>query len=89
MAEQRAHGGAAERSDRLQLRPPAVDQVLLHVLGVRERRVEENQQVVWQDAAAHIAPVRAAVTADAFVESAGRVKFHLKFIIRLVSRIDS
>lgn len=69
MAEQRAHGRAAQRAETLQLRPPALNQVLLHLLGVREGRVEENQQVVSQDGAAHISTVRAAVAGDALVES--------------------
>lgn len=72
MAEQRAHCRAAQHAESLQLRPPALNQVLLHVLGVREGRVEENQQVVSQDGAAHISTIRTAVAGDALVESVGR-----------------
>lgn len=71
MAEQGPHRRAAESAESLQLRPPALDQVLLQVFGVREGRVEEDQQVVSQDGAAHVAAVRAAVAGDALVQSVG------------------
>lgn len=76
MAEQRAYCRVAQRAESLQLRPPALNQVLLHVLGVREGGVKENQQVVSQDVAAHISTVRAAVAGDTLVESAGK-KTHM------------
>lgn len=69
VAEQRAQRRAAEGAEGLQLRPPALDQVLLRVLGVRQRRVEEDQQVVTQRAVAHITAVGAAVPGHALVES--------------------
>lgn len=76
MAEQRAYCRVTQRAESLQLRPPTLNQVLLHVLGVREGGVKENQQVVLQDVAAHISSVRTAVAGDALVESAGR-KMHI------------
>lgn len=72
MAEQRAYCGATQRAESLQLSPPALNQVLLHVLGVREGGVEEDQQIVSQNGAAHVSTIRAAVARDALVESAGR-----------------
>lgn len=69
MAEQRAQGWAAEGAEGLQLLPPALDQVLLRVLGVRQRRVEEDQQVIAQCGAAHVAAVGAAVAGHALVET--------------------
>lgn len=71
MAEQGPHRWAAESAESLQLRPPALDQVLLQVFGVREGRVEEDQQVVLQDGAAHVSAIRAAVAGGALVKSAG------------------
>lgn len=68
MAEQRVHGGAARPAQPLQLRPKAMNQVLLQALGVRQRRVEENQLVVLQDGAAHVSTVTAAVAGGSFVE---------------------
>lgn len=70
VAQQRAPGRAAQHAQTLQLGPPALHQVLLRVLGVRQRRVEENQQVVSQHGAAHVATVGAAVAGDALVQSA-------------------
>jgi len=70
VAEQGARRGAAQSAEALQLRPPALDQVLLHVFGVREGGVKEHQQVVPQDVAAHVAAVRTAVAGNALVESA-------------------
>lgn len=69
MTEQRVHGGVTRRPEPLQLRPKALNQVLLQVLGVRQRRVEENQLVVLQDGAAHVSTVPAAVAGGSFVES--------------------
>lgn len=69
MAQQRAHCGATQHAESLQLRPPALHQVLLHVLGVGEGGVEEHQRIIPQNAAAHVSPIRAAVACDALVES--------------------
>lgn len=71
MTEQRVHGGATRCPQPLQRRPQALNQVLLQVLGVRQRRVEENQLVVLQDGATHVSTVTAAVAGGSFVESDG------------------
>lgn len=69
VAEQRAQRGAARRAEAPQLRRPALDQVLLHVLGVRQGGVEEDQRVVAQDGAARVSAVGAAVARNTLVQS--------------------
>lgn len=72
VAEQRADCRTTEHTQSIQLCPPALDQVFLHVLWIWEGGVEENQQIVLQDGAAHISTIRTAVACNAFVESVGR-----------------
>lgn len=69
MAEQRANCRAAQHAESFYLHPPALNQVLLHVLGVREGGVKEDQRVISQNGAANISAIGTAVACDAFVES--------------------
>lgn len=46
VAQQWEQGRAAQRAESFQLCPPAPNKILLHVLGIREGGVEENQKIV-------------------------------------------
>lgn len=68
MTEQRFDSGPAEWAHSFQLTPCALSQILLSVLWVRQRVVEEDQSVSTEHIQTHIASVCAAVTSIAFVE---------------------